>query len=204
MSKMRILRKLINSGAFVLFELGITALLSYILHSFFRLRLLMTLAVFFSICLGDSSLKAQAVEKDAVPDTARIAQTKMTKSPKGAMLRSLALPGWGQFYNRQWIKGGIVIAAHGALIGAAVYYNNKMSETTVGSNARDYYLDQRNLMFWLLGLTKLLSMVDAYIDAHLYDFDAGPDLALRGGALTPNNANVTDAPLVGLSLRMNF
>lgn len=138
-------------------------------------------------------------------------RTRAPKSPKGALLRSLALPGWGQFYNGQIIKGLIVIAGQGTLVGFAIYYNNKKSDAqkraAEDSQNQDFYLsreafyqDGRNLMFWLMCATKLLSMLDAYIDAHLYDFDAGPDLALRVGALPEQSQPM----LMGLSLRARF
>lgn len=138
-------------------------------------------------------------------------EKRAAKSPQGALLRSLALPGWGQFYNGQIIKAFIVLAGQGTLVGFAIYYHNKQADAGKRaiefSGQRDFYLaqedfyrDRRNLMFWLMGATKLLSMLDAYIDAHLYDFDAGPDLALRVGALPDASKPV----VMGLSLRARF
>ena len=42
------------------------------------------------------------------------------RSPKGALLRSLAVPGWGQFYNGQYIKGPVVIVAQATCIYFAI------------------------------------------------------------------------------------
>jgi hypothetical protein len=42
------------------------------------------------------------------------------RTRSGAVFRSLVAPGWGQFYNRQPVKGGIIIGAEVALVGAAV------------------------------------------------------------------------------------
>lgn len=136
--------------------------------------------------------------------TARQPTKKKSKSPKGAMLRSLALPGWGQAYNGQWIKTVIVLAAHGALIGYAIYYDNQATKFRAQPAQQEFYQDKRNLMFWLLGATKLLSMLDAYIDAHLYDFDAGPDLALRLGALQTDLGASSRPIMLGFSLRAKF
>ena len=35
---------------------------------------------------------------------------------------------------------------------------------------REFYRDQRDLFAIYLGLTYLLTLVDAYVDAHLFDF----------------------------------
>ena len=40
----------------------------------------------------------------------------------------------------------------------------------------EFYLDNRNLAFWYLGAAILISMADAYVDAHLAGFDVSPDL----------------------------
>jgi hypothetical protein len=51
----------------------------------------------------------------------------------------------------------------------------------------------------------LLSMLDAYIDAHLYDFDAGPELSLRIGPVYSDRCDAISHPsMFGLSLRAGF
>ncbi len=136
----------------------------------------------------------------AATDTTRV-RKRPHKSPRGAMLRSLALPGWGQLYNRQPIKAGLVIAAQGTLIGLRFYYNARAARFSDDPARRNLYLDRRNLMYWLMGGVALLSMVDAYIDAHLFNFDTGPDLALRLGP-TPA-AGAQSIPL-GITFRATF
>ncbi len=120
------------------------------------------------------------------------------------MLRSLAVPGWGQLYNGKWFKALLVVAAQGTLISLAVYYDGIADDFPVQSNEREFYLDRRNLMFWLMGATKLLSMLDAYIDAHLYDFDTGPELGLRIGSLQSPHSGPLHTGLVGVSLQARF
>jgi hypothetical protein len=46
-------------------------------------------------------------------------------SPRGAVLRSLAIPGWGQLYNGQPLKIPFVIGGLGALASVAVHSNNR-------------------------------------------------------------------------------
>ncbi|MFQ5601638.1 MAG: DUF5683 domain-containing protein [bacterium] len=138
-------------------------------------------------------------------DTTRFEVTKKKKkSPKGAVLRSLAFPGWGQWYNEQKIKSLLVFSTESFLIGLSFYYNNKATNSDSGSVSKEFYTDKRNLMYWLIGGFTLLSMLDAYIDAHLYDFDTGPDLALRIGAISEAGGTRKKYPVLGLSFTMKF
>lgn len=133
--------------------------------------------------------------------------TQMTKlrkkSPTGALLRSLVFPGLGQWYNEQKIKAAIAFSAESFLVGLAVYFNNKAKQSEPGSTERNFYKDRRNLTFWVLGGVTLFSMIDAYVDAYLYDFDTGPELALRLGTL-PTSTSMERPFGLGLSLRAKF
>lgn len=111
-----------------------------------------------------------------------------TKSPTGALIRSGLVPGWGQFYNEQYIKSGLVFMLEGMLIGGAVVEHTRAeddhrawTDTTKSDQARESAwlrysrrIDKRNTYLWYLAGVKFLSMVDAYVDAHLYRFDEGP------------------------------
>ena len=107
-----------------------------------------------------------------------VAKITIEKSPSGAMLRSALVPGWGQLYNDQKLKALLVAAGEMALIGNAIYYN-QLAVKSQTENERGFYQDLRGqFLWWLLGL-HLLSVLDAYVDAHLWDFDTGPDLSLN-------------------------
>ncbi|PJA98611.1 MAG: hypothetical protein CO128_06440 [Ignavibacteriales bacterium CG_4_9_14_3_um_filter_30_11] len=110
----------------------------------------------------------------------------MTKSPLGAVLRSAVLPGWGQLYNESYIKAPIVWGILGGLAAAWIYNNNRYSENKdlfVQTNnerfrtLRVFYQDQRDLVSIYIGLTYLLNLIDAYVDAQLFDFsvDENPE-----------------------------
>jgi hypothetical protein len=108
-------------------------------------------------------------------DTVKSAPS-VVKSPRTAMLRSAFLPGWGQWYNNQKLKALIVFGGEAALIGNAVYYNQMaVSSSTYGD--RKFYQDIRSQFLWWLVAVHLLNILDAYVDAHLFDFDTGPDLS---------------------------
>ncbi|MEG8947380.1 DUF5683 domain-containing protein [Rosettibacter firmus] len=116
----------------------------------------------------------------------------MKKSPAGAVLRSAILPGFGQFYNESYWKIPII---WGALIYLGYNWDNQNKEyknyrdlynqSITASNPngnlryrdlREFYRDQRDLTTVFIGLTYLLNILDAYVDAHFYDFDVSPSL----------------------------
>ncbi len=99
------------------------------------------------------------------------------KSPSGAMLRSALIPGWGQWYTDHRLKAIIVLGAQLALVGNAVYYN-QLAVKSQTSDERIFYLDYRSQFIWYSVGFYLLNILDAFIEAHLWDFDTGPDLSV--------------------------
>jgi hypothetical protein len=105
-------------------------------------------------------------------------RTPETKSPTVAMIRSALLPGWGQWYNGQKWKALLVFGGEAALVGNAVYYNQRVAKSTTDDERR-FYRDVRGRFLWWLLAVHLLNVLDAYVDAQLWDFDTGPDLSLH-------------------------
>lgn len=113
--------------------------------------------------------------------------TRIIKSPKWAMYRSLVVPGWGQLYNGKIIKAIGFAAAETYFIYCYVYYHKKFKEyarkrreADLNDNEmdflfytrrKDFYMDQRNAQGWYLALTIILSIMDAYVDAYLINFE---------------------------------
>ena len=93
------------------------------------------------------------------------------KSPWGAVARSAMLPGWGQFYNEAYIKGLVSLGVFSTFAYNVIRYAGKYSET-----GEKYFRDRRTVHSWYLGLTYLLVMVDAYVDANLYKFEEAMEL----------------------------
>ena len=102
------------------------------------------------------------------------------KSPRTALIRSALFPGWGQWYNGQKIKAILVLGGEATLIGYSIFYHNKAARSTEAYQ-RDYYEYNGNRFIWWLAGLHVLSILDAYVDAHLWDFDVGPDLSIRHG-----------------------
>lgn len=137
-------------------------------------------------------------------------------SPRGALWRAAAMPGWGQLYNRQYYKIPVVWAGLGGLTATALYVNHRYllyrhayhyvsgantspkyeqdyrrlledlnlseerGEQLEGAfrQTRDNLRRNRDLLYIGIGLFYGLSILDAYVNAHLLDFDVGEDLTL--------------------------
>jgi len=88
------------------------------------------------------------------------------RSPRGAALRSLFVPGWGQWYNKKYWKSGFVALAETALLAEIINYHNKFKDTH-----NVHYRDKRNTLQWWLTVTILFSVADSYVDAFLDRFN---------------------------------
>ncbi len=107
------------------------------------------------------------------------------KSPMGALFRSVAFPGWGQFYNEKYFKSLMVFGTETTFITLAAIewkrrneHKSKFQDLPQDHPDKDwefeqfkFYEDRRNLFFWITAGIVFLSMFDAYVDAHLYNFD---------------------------------
>ena len=107
------------------------------------------------------------------------------KNPTGALFRSVFVPGWGQFYNRKYVKAALIAGIEVYLINEVYTHWHKVTlHEKHFTNAFDYpvyqaeefaryekELDRRGNASWFLAATIFLSMFDAYVDAQLSDFD---------------------------------
>jgi hypothetical protein len=134
--------------------------------------------ILFLFVLNSPKLFAQTDDGAALNSASTAQDSIVAKNPKGAMLRSMVVPGWGQFYNRKWFKGVIIAGTEVGLVGNAVILNQWAKES-VTDDERLYYVDNRNLSFWVLGAVILYSMADAYVDAALFNFDESPELSFN-------------------------
>lgn len=129
-------------------------------------------------------------------------------NPKSVLYKSLILPGWGQVVNDQIWKVPIIYGVFAGL-GVytsyvdgqykdyrAAYYNATQGgdselkfgptpERLEGVNAnqlqsnRNNLRNRRDLMFVIIGLAYGLNAIDAYIYAHMRNFDVSDDLSAR-------------------------
>ena len=138
------------------------------------------LLVFLSTVISAQDISNQ----DSPEDTIFV----MKKSPWGAVLRSAVIPGFGQFYNESYYKIPIIWGlgawfVYGWVQNNDDYVTNKNlfidTEFQIYKTRRDFYRDQRDNFTIYLVLLYLLNLVDAYVDAHLFDFSVDEDF-LRG------------------------
>ena len=112
-------------------------------------RLLLILALFFA---SVPSWSAES-QPDSLASDRRV---------RGAVLRSIALPGWGQFYNGKRVKGSII---------ATVEVASAIAWAVRRKQIKDRGTQERNLyLFSTIGIV-LYSVGDAYVDAHLSRVD---------------------------------
>lgn len=104
------------------------------------------------------------------------------KSAKVAITLSLFVPGGGQFYTKNYIKGGIFGATQSFLIYQT--YNAICLVREAESNARtpDSILvdrkSSRDTFLWWDAVVWFLAAADAYVDAKMYNFNSNTVLII--------------------------
>jgi hypothetical protein len=138
------------------------------------------------------SVKTSPIQNNQ--DTAKT--LKMTKSPFGAVARSLVLPGWGQLYVESYWKIPVFIGGMGFLTYLIIDNNNKYNSASKEVNnyqkqsdydfyydylvrKREYYRDNRDQSIFIMVGVYILAAVDAYVGANLYDFNVSEDLSIN-------------------------
>ena len=104
--------------------------------------------------------------------------------PRDALLRSMALPGWGQFYTGHPIKGTVMLAGQGWFAGSALIAHLRVRDLNArrreetdpllrSGQAADIEARRRKREIWARWAIVLwaYSFTDAFVDAHLYYFD---------------------------------
>tara|TARA_B100000902_G_scaffold80784_1_gene85394 strand:+ start:1163 stop:1609 length:447 start_codon:yes stop_codon:yes gene_type:complete len=86
-----------------------------------------------------------------------------------ALLRSLAIPGWGQLTNKRPIKGLGFATLSTSLLLYAVDGQASLSNAQSTTEHEDLTAD-RNTRILFFVLSNTLAAVDAYVDAYLADF----------------------------------
>jgi hypothetical protein len=149
-------------------------------------------------------------------------ESKTNKSAHKASILSAVVPGAGQVYNKKYWKVPIIYAS----LATSIYFikDNQNKLTTyqdayitrsnggtddyidIYNNSQlltivDYYERNRDVSYIIAGAIYLLNIVDASVDAHLFDFDISEDLSLN---TTPKIINTPIGKTTVLSLKMNF
>jgi hypothetical protein len=123
------------------------------------------------------------------------------KIPSTAALYSAILPGLGQTYNRKYWKIPLVYGAIGVGVYAAIWnqqnydvfleayrirmsggiddYFNILKDEKQLISWMDYYRNQRDMSILITIGLYAFNILDAYVDAHLSNFNINDDLSLR-------------------------
>lgn len=122
-------------------------------------------------------------------------------SPRKAVILSAILPGLGQAYNKKYWKIPIIYMGVGALYylseyntknyelfrdayayidlrGPVVLYEGSFQKETL-RKYKEFYKRSRDLNYIMMGGLYLLNLIDATVDAHLFDYDVSEDLTFK-------------------------
>lgn len=134
-----------------------------------RLSVILLTGIIFFV---PSYSKAQLTEKTTFDQALLVEESpKKSKSPVGAMIRSAILPGWGQVYNKKYLKALVYLGGESYF--ALKYFSlddkiQKMIADGKDENIIEEKENERNGWAWLFSAGYLLALGDAYVDAHLY------------------------------------
>ena len=174
----------------------------------FRKNTIYLFLFIFLLAIPSYSLSQEISKKPTPSDSIKPVVLK-TKSPMGALWRSVAFPGWGQLYNKKYFKAGLAFGAEVTFLTLmAIEWKRTDDQKKIFDslplshpdklyeyNLYTYYRDQRSLYLWSSLATIFISMFDAYVDAQLYDFDK--EMENIGLQIYPDKEK-------GLSLKLSF
>lgn len=174
----------------------------------------------FLIGLGIQVKSQQIITGDSVSTV----EEEKIHSPKKAALFSAVVPGLGQIYNKKYWKLPIVYGGIGTsvyfIVRNTVYYNDFLDgylakidgdeltiDTYPGLTQEELFSNVQTVRSWLewsyvatLGIY-LLQIVDATVDAHLFNFDVSDDLSMNIRSIAIPTQNSLQA---GISISLNF
>ena len=108
---------------------------------------------------------------------------------------SSVFPGLGQFYNESYWKIPLIYGLGAFFVYEYKDYNKKFNDfnsryeasKTIDNPAgsyylksyREYYRDKRDAFLWYGGALYLLNILDAFVDAHLYNFNMNDEVFIQ-------------------------
>lgn len=126
------------------------------------------------------------------------------KSPAKAVIMSAVIPGLGQYYNESYWKIPVVYGLGAFFIYeyrkfdkdfknyTGQYEASKTINNPYGSyylkSYKEYYRDKRDAFIWYGGFLYLINILDAFVDAHLYNFDVNENVSLGFNPYSSNKS----------------
>ncbi len=153
------------------------------------------------------SIKSDSAYKVTLPKKETSKKFRMKKSSLTAVLLSAVVPGAGQFYNESYWKIPVIAGLVG-YFGYEYFRQNNLykdyrddylvSQTPENPSGnlslkalREFYRNQRDDFVWYFLIVYTVNLIDAYVGAHLFDFDVKEE---KGGGGRSYN----------LKFKMNF
>ena len=140
--------------------------------------------LFFICTLISLSISSQKIQKE--------------KSPKKAAIYSAVIPGAGQIYTKKYWKVPII---YGGLVTSAYFINDNNNQYNEYRNAalvsyetgedqlgytyseliilKDHYKRNREISYFSFVGVYILNIIDASVNAHLFNFDVSDDISLN-------------------------
>ena len=140
--------------------------------------------IFFICTLISLSISSQKIQKD--------------KSPKKAAIYSAVIPGAGQIYTKKYWKVPII---YGGLVTSAYFINDNNNQYNEYRDAallsyetgedqlgytyseliilKDHYKRNREISYFSFVGVYILNIIDASVNAHLFNFDVSDDISLN-------------------------
>jgi|AntAceMinimDraft_9_1070365.scaffolds.fasta_scaffold82912_2 hypothetical protein len=188
----------------------------------FRINVILLSAV-FCFMIFSNQIVAQNINNS---DTTTLVKKH---SPKKATIYSAVIPGLGQAYNKKYWKIPIVYTGFGVLSYFIISNRNEylqfreaydyviLGDTLNPINndyvniysadkllkARDFYRRNMEFSMILTGFWYILNIVDASVDAHLFDYDISDDLSLHIEPMVKSTF-IKPEPITGITIRLKF
>ena len=147
-------------------------------------------------------------------------------SPRKASIISAILPGLGQYYNQKYWKIPLVYVSLGTAYYIAKWnqseyqtfrkayeyrtdeieetidaYENQYSESNL-TTIKNYHRKNRDLAYIITVGLYALNIIDASVDAHLFDFNVNEDLSFHLQYTNINDLSLTP-PMLAITLNLN-
>jgi len=165
----------------------------------FCIAVFLSLMIFLSFSVSAQQPGVQTDTLEAAPENVPVVHDTLAHNPHRAAIYSAVLPGLGQIYNRKYWKVPIIYAGFGTLVyfvdHNSRYYKdlkNLLIDSTYTSkyfhyeltpdqikSGKDIYKRWRDLSIILTGGLYVLQIIDATVDAYLFDWNVSEDISLR-------------------------
>ena len=147
-------------------------------------------------------------------------------SAKKASIYSAIIPGYGQYYNKKYWKIPIIYTSIGTAFYIAKWNQNKyliykeafqyrtdQDETTIDEfesiyseanliTIKNYHRKNRDLAYIICAGFYLLNIIDASVDAHLFNFTINEDISMNIGP-SMMHSNFNYHPTLSLTFSLN-